>query len=714
MRLRPGSSIGQAAAAGAVVALLFGGLPPLAVPAYAAVPAVQPAEASASPEAPAATGPATTPAAPAATAEPTPTQPATAEPTSVPQPSTPTEAAIEAPRSPAAEPPQALAATGQNAGLAPFRPFGAIGAKWLELGGSSGPLKDPTSNEACDASGLCIETFAGGEIHYTPATGAHAVLFHAGRTGREWTSTGGRPAYGSPVSDEVCAKDGCFQRFSAGIDLTWTASAGYTPVRTRAAAGEAVHSVYGGYRAIGYPTSPEDCGLKDNGCAQSFGGLNLMWSAKSGAFGVWTPGAIGSFYLGAGAEAGRLGFPTSKEVCGLKDNGCYQNYQGGAIVWSPASGARLSFGAIRKDWAARGYENGALGYPVSGVECDLPDKGCRQEYQRGSIYIGTAGAAHSVNGGIKGRFGEQGGVSGYLGYPLENEVCNQTQGGCYQWFQGGLIFWSPTTGAQPIRGGMKAKYESMGWHLGYLGYPATPESCSGGECVQSFQGGHLTWSRAGASAHVRTECSALNEGRSKYPTGNANRVLLTFAGEYAQSYANAAYCKRVAGTYVTDWRTDARVGASGFKRPGVPSGPTRYNFSPTGSYSVTEAFGLGNPGTALPYKVLNPNSRWGGNPHTPTYNKYFESKSWIGWDENMWYFATGRTHDYLQGAVLNYNRPPDSEIVQDAGFAIFLHMNKAPTAGCIALDDWAVEDYLRKSVPGDRIIMGVARDIFAG
>ena len=51
-------------------------------------------------------------------------------------------------------------------------------------------------------------------------------------------------------------------------------------------------------------------------------------------------------------------------------------------------------------------------------------------------------------------------------------------------------------------------------------------------------------------------------------------------------------------------------------------------------------------------------------------------------------------------------------IVQDAGFAIFLHENKAPTAGCIALDDGAVEDYRRKSTPGDRIIMGVASDLF--
>lgn len=655
---------------------------------------------------------------PAATAKATP--PATATP-AVPSPTVsplPAETRT-APGSPvsgdAAPDPVEPAPTGAQGGseAATFVPFGAIGAKWKELGGATGPLEEPTANEECNPAGLCVQTFVSGEIFYTPAMGAKAVFFADGMTGPQWKAKGGVAVFGYPVTDEKCDSKGCFQRFSRGTDLTWTSAGGHQRVWTRGAIGDAVYRLYGGYAGAGYPTSAEVCTLKDQGCAQDFGQLKIMWSASSGAFGVWAPGAIGGLYKSADAELGKLGFPTSKETCGLKANGCFQTYQGGAIVWSPASGAQISQGAMRKDWASRGYENGGLGYPLTGELCDLPGSGCRQEYQGGTIYWSSTTGARSVNGGIKVRYQEQGGVAGYLGYPIENEVCNQPKGGCYQWFQGGLIFWSPTTGAQPIRGGMKAKYESMGWHLSYLGYPAAPEVCTGGECVQAFQAGYLTWKPSSSKDYARSECSKLNEGGSKYPTGDAKRVLLTYAADYGQSYAAVVYCQRVAGTYVIDWRTDGRVGASGFKPPGIPSGPTRYNFSPTGSYSVTEAFGLGNPGTALPYKLLNPNSRWGGNPWTATYNKYFESTSWVGWDENMWYFATGRSHDYRQGAVLNYNRPPDSEIVQDAGFAIFLHEHKVPTAGCIALDDWAVEDYLRKSVPGDRIIMGVARDIFS-
>lgn len=718
MRFAATKSRSRAAAVAAIASLLTVGL---ALPAQATTATPPPATSTPGQQAtPAASSAATVPAAPApaqSTAAPAPTQSTAVPapvPTSAPAPQVDRSApATPSPGTPApgAEAPAPAVQGGADAG--PYVPFGAIGAKWQQLGGAAGPLGEPTSNERCDASGLCLETFAAGEIYYTAATGAHAVLFASGKTGPEWKTRGGVPALGYPTTDEKCDAAGCVQRYSQGTDLAWTPAGGYQEVWTRGAIGGAVYRLYGGYAGTGYPTSAELCTLKDQGCVQEFGRFKIMWSAASGAYGVWTPGAIGGLYESTQAERGMLGFPTSKETCGLKANGCYQNYQGGAIVWSPATGAHLSRGDMRKDWASRGYENGGLVYPVSEEICDVPNSGCRQEYQGGTILWSPGTGAHSVNGGIKGRYQDQGGVSGYLGYPIENEICNQPRGGCYQWFQGGLIFWSPSTGAQPIRGGMKTKYASMGWHLSYLGYPATPETCTGGECVQAFEGGYLTWTPSASKDYGRSECSNLNEGGIKYPTAGANRVLLTYAADYGQSYAAVVYCQRVAGTYLIDWRTDGRVGASGFKPPGVASGPTRYNFSPTGSYSVTEAFGLGNPGTALPYRLLNPNSRWGGNPWTDTYNKYFESSSWVGWDENMWYFATGRSHDYRQGAVINYNRPPDSPIVQDAGFAIFLHEHKVATAGCISLDDWAVEDYLRKSVPGDRIIMGVARDIFS-
>ncbi|MBT1001689.1 hypothetical protein KIH31_03660 [Paenarthrobacter sp. DKR-5] len=219
---------------------------------------------------------------------------------------------------------------------------------------------------------------------------------------------------------------------------------------------------------------------------------------------------------------------------------------------------------------------------------------------------------------------------------------------------------------------------------------------------------------AAAAAQVFDPCVRLSSGQVKYSGYGAKRVTFATTTDRTQYRALVTSCVRSGAGYMQEWQVSGTVGKSGFKAPGVPSGPTMYLFSPTGSYSVTDAFGLGNPGTALRYQTLNPGSRWGGHPWTSTYNKYFESplplREWP--DENMWAIAVGVGRDYQQGVVVNYNRPPDHAIVQDAGFAIFLHSNPVPTAGCIAIPADMVVRYLRSAVPGDRIIMGAVDDVF--
>ena len=528
---------------------------------------------------------------------------------------------------------------------------GGIGSKWLALGGEGGALGTPTANEQCSA-GLCVQTFTGGSIYWTSTTGAHPVFTASGRTGPQWHAAGALPTFGYPVTDETVIGGKSLQKFSSGKVLVWT------------------------------------------------GTQFLNFSTTTG---------IGSRWAASGAET-VLGLPLAAEICGLKSGGCSQAFDRGAIFWSPLTGAQVVRGGIAGRWRAAAAQNGVLGYPTAGELCGQAAGGCSQKFQGGFIYWSPATGAWITRAGIGSRYAAAGANRSSLGYPLANEACGQPASGCLQRFQGGTIHWSPTTSAWIVRGGIGSRFAASGGVGGALGYPTANEKCSAGQCIQSFQRGFISWiSTAGTRTYAMTECQKLNNGRSKYSTYGANRVLLTFTQGYGLSRATNVYCVRIAGTYVPDWKTDGYVGASGFKAPGIASGPTRNLFSPTGSYSVTEAFGLGNPGTKLAYRTLNPRSRWGGNPWTATYNKYFESSSWVGWDENMWYFATRSTHDYRQGVVVNYNRPT---IVQDAGFAIFLHMNKVPTAGCISLDDWAVVDYIRKSTPGDRIIMGTYSDLF--
>lgn len=335
-------------------------------------------------------------------------------------------------------------------------------------------------------------------------------------------------------------------------------------------------------------------------------------------------------------------------------------------------------------------------------------------HQRGVVLWSEAHGAHFVqlSGGIGTKWTLGGGVEA-LGWPVDDESCRLTGGGCRQSFSGHrTIYWTSSTGARTVNtwGAIGKTWTAAERERGSLGYPVTDEVGTG-TVHQKFQRGLVTWSRAtGARTHLfRGECHHLNTGRSVQPTRNAARVSLTIAEGYGRSQATFVNCVRIGGSYVEEWRTSAYVGASGFKRPGVPSGHTQYLFSPQGSYSVTESFGVYNPGTALPYRQLNPNSRWGGRLGT-LYNKYFESTGYTWPDENMWYFSL--SGDYRLGVVINYNRPPDSSIVQGNGFAIFLHANKKPTAGCIALHEHEVARYMRTARPGDRIIMGVRADLF--
>lgn len=89
-----------------------------------------------------------------------------------------------------------------------------------------------------------------------------------------------------------------------------------------------------------------------------------------------------------------------------------------------------------------------------------------------------------------------------LGRDSGAELCGLRDDGCYRQYANGAITWSPGTGAQPIRGGIRSAWNASGAQNGPLGYPADAEACVDGECVQHFQRGTVFWS---ASAGPRLQ-----------------------------------------------------------------------------------------------------------------------------------------------------------------------------------------------------------------
>jgi outer membrane biosynthesis protein TonB len=133
---------------------------------------------------------------------------------------------------------------------------------------------------------------------------------------------------------------------------------------------------------IGYPTADETA--ITGGLSQSFTKGAIVWSAATGAH--HSSGAIRNYWLQWGAETGRMKYPTTDLVCGLVNGGCRQEYQGGAMYWSPATGAFDMGGAFLTTWRGFGGENSNFGYPTGG-ETWINGYQTRQNFQGGHYLL---------------------------------------------------------------------------------------------------------------------------------------------------------------------------------------------------------------------------------------------------------------------------------------------------------------------------------------
>jgi uncharacterized protein with LGFP repeats len=267
---------------------------------------------------------------------------------------------------------------------------------------------------------------------------------------------------------------------------------------------------------MGYPTSAETSGLKDGGVYQLYQGGAIEWSPATGAF--ESKGAIRSDWQSLASENGKMGYPTSGETSGLKAGGVSQAYQGGAIVWSPATGAHESTGAIRGEWQSLGTQDGTMGYPTTGEVPGLKSGGVYQMYQGGALVWSPATGAHQSTGAIRSRYAQLGYENGAMGYPTGDEVPGLTGGGVAQSYQGGAIVWSPTTGAFESKGAIRSAWLSLGAQDGRLGYPTSGEYAVAGGVAQDYQGGRIMWSPTSGTTVTATGAPASTPSASASST----------------------------------------------------------------------------------------------------------------------------------------------------------------------------------------------------
>jgi uncharacterized protein with LGFP repeats len=296
--------------------------------------------------------------------------------------------------------------------------------------------------------------------------------------------------------------------------------------------------------SLGYPVTDTNTGLRDGGSWQGFQKGAIYTSPSTGAF-VIKNGPVRDEWTRLGWEhpiAGALGYPLNSTDTNLRNGGAWQQFQNGAIYYSPTTGARvIEFGPIRDYWISQGYEGGSLGYPTSAI---VKNAGTAwQTFEGGVVYQGTAGEITVIPQPFGDMFFQMGGGRA-LGAPLGPPTCGLVNSGCAQLFEQGTLIYSASSTVQAVTGATLDAWRRVGSESGALGYPTGTirTGLRDRGTWQPFAGGAI-YASASLGAHVvfngpiRTAWTAqgYEYGPLGYPT--ADPVVVSSSYTY-QTFEN--------------------------------------------------------------------------------------------------------------------------------------------------------------------------------
>ncbi|MCX8557948.1 hypothetical protein OS121_23140 [Mycolicibacterium mucogenicum] len=334
----------------------------------------------------------------------------------------------------------------------------AISHTWDAAGGDTGELGAKDGDVYQVGAGFA-QNFAGGKIYFSEGTGAHLIY---GAILDKYQALGGAADsdLGFPTIDEGAGKatDSRNSTFSAADKpvIFWTPDNGAWVVR--GAINAAWDKLGGSAGTLGVPTADES--WKGDVVTQPFTGGEVSWNAKTKAF-TTTPADL----------AGQL---TGLDVPG---------------------DATTAIAAARR---AAGGPQGTLG-DEQGAQYKVGD-GVAQNFAGGTIFYSPATGAHAITGDVLAKYRAAGGPQGDLGFPASNE----TDGGIsptsriatFAAADNPAIFWTPEHGAFVVRGAMNAAWDKLGGATGKLGAPTADQTVSGDVVSQKFTGGSISWNKS--------------------------------------------------------------------------------------------------------------------------------------------------------------------------------------------------------------------------
>ena len=228
-----------------------------------------------------------------------------------------------------------------------------------------------------------------------------------------------------------------------------------------------------------------------NGCS-AYGNRNFyQWYVDW--FGSTRGYDVGSYFADYfNANRAWLGYTMGPMQCGLSNGGCSQQFQGGWVYSSAGSYVRGVRNELMPTWSNYGRQNGELGYPILDKRCDDMTPGvCRQEFQGGWIVSSAATGNRVVPSDIQAVWSNWGRDFGAMGLPLFDRGCDAAK--CVQQFQSAWVVKNARIGVRVVPNAVYATWSNWGREAGILGFPTGDPTVPGGaNYTQTFQGGTVT------------------------------------------------------------------------------------------------------------------------------------------------------------------------------------------------------------------------------
>ncbi|BBY21387.1 LGFP repeat-containing protein [Mycobacterium stomatepiae] len=337
----------------------------------------------------------------------------------------------------------------------------AIMAEWSKAGGDTSPL-GPRKGDVYPVADGFVCDFDGGKMYFTTATGAKFIY---GPILEKYDMLGGAAGsdLGFPTINEVpglAGPDSRVATFSASDKpvIYWTPDHGAFVVRGALNAAWDRLGSSGG--VLGAPVSDEN--YDGEVSSQKFSNGQISWNRKTKEFTT---------------EPANL----AEQLKGLQ------------VAIDPAA-------AINMAWRAAGGVNGPLGAKQGGPN-PIGGDGVVQNFAGGKVFFSPATGAAAVESDILAKYEAVGGpVSSDLGFPTANEsdggVSPNSRIVTFSAADKPVIFWTSDHGAFVVRGAMKSAWDKLRGPTGKLGAPVGDQTVDGDVISQKFTGGKISWSRA--------------------------------------------------------------------------------------------------------------------------------------------------------------------------------------------------------------------------